>query len=151
MLRVFSSTLLLPLLVAESSLFAQTAGSSIGGRVVDPSGLPVLGAAVIVTEESTKTTAKTMTGDSGDFVVSYLKPGLYTIRFLSQGFKEHVETGIELQVDQSRRVNPVLEIGPSTEVIQVSASAAQVDYISPEIGYVVEADQLINLPQLASA
>jgi hypothetical protein len=35
--------------------------------------------------------------------------------------------------------------------VEVSASAIQVNYVSPEIGQVVDADQLVNLPELASS
>ena len=46
-----------------------------------------------VTEESTNTVLKTITSDSGDYMVNYLKPGSYKVQFASPGFKEHLETG----------------------------------------------------------
>ena len=44
----------------------------------------------------------------------------------------------------------MLEVGQVSEVVQVSAATAQVNYVSPEIGQVVDADQLINLPEQAT-
>ena len=129
----------------------QTYTGSISGKVTDSSGAVVPRAAVALTEESTNTVLKTVTGASGDYILSYLKPGTYRIEFAAAGFKEHVESGIPLQINQSRRVDPVLEVGPVTEVVAVSASSAQVNYVSPEIGQVVDADQLINLPQQATS
>ncbi len=132
-------------------LLAQTYTGSISGKVTDGSGSVVPKATVTLTEESTNTVIKTVTGDSGDYILSYLKPGSYGIEIAATGFKEHVESGITLQINQNRRVDPVLEVGQVTEVVKVSAAAAQIDYVSPEIGQVVDADQLINLPEQATA
>jgi len=130
--------------------FAQSYTGSIGGRVIDSTGAAVPRAQVTLTEDSTNTIFKTLTNDSGDFVVSYLKPGTYHAEFASPGFKEHVETGIQLQINQQRRLDLALEVGQVSERVDVSASSAQINYVSPEIGQVVDADQLINLPELAS-
>jgi len=140
----------LALLVAPT-LLAQTYTGSISGKVTDSSGAVVPKAAVTLTEESTNTVVKTVTGDSGDYTLSYLKPGSYRIIFAAAGFKEHQESGIPLQINQNRRVDPVLEVGQVSEVVEVSAASAQVNYVSPEIGQVVDADQLINLPEQATS
>jgi hypothetical protein len=102
-------------LFAAPVLFAQTYTGSISGEVTDGSGAAVPKVSVTLTEESTNTQLKTVTGDSGDYVVSYLKPGSYKIAFSAAGFKEHVESGVALQINQNRRVNPVLEVGQVTE------------------------------------
>ncbi len=136
--------------ISACFLFAQTYTGSIGGKVTDSSGLAVPKVQITVTEESTNTTIRTESNDSGDYNVSYLKPGAWTVTFKSAGFKEHIENGVQLQINQQRRVDPVLEVGQVSEVIQVTASAAQVNYVSPEIGQVVDAEQLVELPELAS-
>ena len=141
---------LLITLLAVCSLLSQTYTGSISGRVVDSTGLPIPRAEVKITEESTNTVLKTVTGESGDYIVNYLKPGSYRAQFAAPGFKEHVESGIPLQINQSRRVDPILEVGQVSEKIQVTASAAQVNYVSPEIGQVVDAEQLVELPQVAT-
>ena len=131
-------------------LFSQSYTGSIGGRVVDSTGLAIPRVQITLTEESTNTVFKTQTNESGDFVVSYLKPGSYRADFSSPGFKEHVESSVQLQINQQRRIDLALEIGQVTEKVEVSASSAQINYVSPEIGQVVDADQLVNLPELAT-
>ncbi len=132
---------------ATISLFAQGYTGSISGRVSDPSGLPMPKVAVTITEESTNTAFKTVTNDAGDYIATYLKPGSYTATFSVAGFREHVEKGVQLQINQDRRLDPMLEVGDVTDKVQVTASSTQVDYVSPEIGQVVDADQLVNLPE----
>jgi Carboxypeptidase regulatory-like domain/TonB-dependent Receptor Plug Domain len=137
-------------LLAAAPAFCQTYTGSIGGKVTDRSGSVVAQAAVTVIEESTNTAVKTVSSESGDFFVNYLKPGLYRVNCEAAGFKEYVESGVVLQINQPRRVDPVLEVGDVNEKVEVLASSAQIDLVSPEIGGVVDADQLINLPELAT-
>ncbi|MCU1259048.1 MAG: TonB-dependent receptor, plug [Bryobacterales bacterium] len=136
--------------IAASALLAQSYTGSISGKVVDGSGLPVVKVQIAVTEESTNTVIRTESNGSGDYNVSYLKPGKWRVKFTSPGFKEHVENEVELQINQQRRVDPVLEIGQVNEVVQVTSSGTQVNYVSPEIGEVVDAEQLVELPELAT-
>ena len=131
-------------------LLSQTYTGSIGGKVTDSGGLPISKAAVTVTEEATNTVFKSQTSDSGDYIVSYLKPGTYHVSFSAPGFKESLQSNVILQINQQLRVDPVLVVGQVNEVIQVSSGTAQVNYVSPEIGQVVNADQLINLPELST-
>ena len=129
---------------------AQSYTGSIGGRVTDTTGLPISGAQIVVTEEATNTAIKTTTNDSGDYNVSYLKPGLWKVEFQKDGFQAHAVTGIQLQLDQQRRVDLAMEVGQTTESVQVTATTDQVNLVSPEIGQVVNSEQLVELPQLAT-
>lgn len=129
---------------------AQSYTGSIGGRVTDTTGLPISGAQIVVTEEATNTAIKTTTNDSGDYNVSYLKPGLWKVEFQKDGFQTHAVTGIQLQLDQQRRVDLAMEVGQTTESVQVTATTDQVNLVSPEIGQVVNSEQLVELPQLAT-
>jgi Carboxypeptidase regulatory-like domain/TonB-dependent Receptor Plug Domain len=137
--------------LAAASVFAQSYTGSISGRVTDGTGLPVPKVQIAVTEESTNTTIKTESNETGDYTVSYLKPGSYKATFTSAGFKEHLESGIQLQIDQQRRVDPKLEVGQVNEVIEVAAAGAQVNLVSSEIGHVVDSQQLVELPELATS
>lgn len=137
-------------MVIVLSLTAQSYTGSISGRVQDHSRSAIPKAAVTITEASTNTVLKTVTSETGDYIVSYLKPRTYRATFAADGFKEHLETGIQLQINQERRVDPVLEVGQVTDSAEVLAQSTGVDYVSPEIGQVVDADQLINLPELST-
>jgi hypothetical protein len=131
------------------SASAQTYTGSIEGRVTDASGSAVPKADVKITEISTNTTLKTVTNDSGDYIVSYLKPGTYSIEFHITGFKE-MSQKVLLQLDQQLRIDPVLQVGDSSDKIMVAASTLQVNLVSPEIGTIVGHEQLESLPQEAT-
>src|SRR5215471_8960979 len=131
-------------------LCAQTYTGSIRGRVTDPGGLAVAGATVTVTEISSNTSRKTVTNEVGDYVVSFLMPGEYRLAVTAPGFKEAMHDSLRLQLNQPMTIDARLEIGQVSESVQVSASATQLNTVSPEIGHVLESESLINVPLAAS-
>src|SRR5690348_6799879 len=114
---------------------AQTYTGSIRGRVSDPTGLPVAGAAVSLTETATNSMRKTVTNDVGDYVISFLQPGDYRVRVTGAGFKESVQGPVRLQLNQSMSLDMRLELGQVTDTVEVSAEATQINTVSPEIGH----------------
>lgn len=114
------------------SLSAQTFTGSISGRVTDSTGLPVSNVRVVVLAVKTNDTSKTVTNNDGEYSVAFLKPDTYTVSFTIKGFKEIVQNSLELQLNQEFRLNQVLDIGSVTDKVEVTASATDVNYDSPE-------------------
>lgn len=137
-------------LVLTIPLLSQTYTGSIGGRVTDASGSVIPKVAVTVTETATNAIWHTVTNDAGEYLVSFLKPGAYSVQFAATGFKEYVASALSLQLNQPLRVDAVMQIGQVTDKVEVSAAGDQVNYTSPEIGHVVGENQLMNLPLQAT-
>ncbi|HEY1336180.1 MAG TPA: TonB-dependent receptor, partial [Bryobacteraceae bacterium] len=131
-------------------LAAQTYTGSIRGRVSDPTGLPVADAVVTVTEVNTNAVRSTATNGAGDYVVSFLKPGDYRIDISAAGFKQATQSALRLQLNQSMTADLALELGQVNERVEVAAESTQLNYASPEIGHVVEAESLTNVPLAAT-
>jgi hypothetical protein len=141
---LFFILLLCPLLVA------QTFTGSISGRVSDPAGLAVADVQVAVTETSTNETSRTVTNRAGDYNAALLKPGVYRVQFTAKGFKEFVQNDLELQLNQSFRLDQTMQIGSVTESVEVASTPSQVNYDSPEAAHVVGSQQLENLPEIVN-
>jgi outer membrane receptor protein involved in Fe transport len=139
----------LPLLCQLVS--AQTFTGSIGGHVTDPAGLAIPGVQVVATETATSETSRTVTNDAGDYLLAFLKPGVYQVTFSAKGFKEEVENNLQLQLNQSFRLDQALQVGSVTESVEVTAPASEVNFDSPEIAHVVGTEQLANLPELVNS
>src|SRR5262245_22206582 len=137
-------------LLMASPLVAQTFTGTIRGRVTDSTGAALPDASVTVTESATNVSVRTLTNDTGDYTVSFLKPGVYRISFAATGFKEAVEKDVILQLNQSLRLDKSMEVGASSESVEISATASQLNFESPEIGHVVGEEQLMNVPLVAS-
>ncbi|MBI1789177.1 MAG: TonB-dependent receptor [Acidobacteria bacterium] len=137
-------------MLLAAPLLAQTFTGAISGRVADATGSVIPNVQVTITETSTNTVSKTITNEVGDYIVSFLRPGPYRVSFTAPCFKEYVESGLALQINQQLRVDAAMQVGEVTEKLEVSASAVQLNFTSSEVGHVVSAEQLLNLPLIAS-
>src|SRR5216684_5548399 len=105
-------------------LMAQNDRASITGRVTDPSGANVVGAAVKVTNVNTGATFDATTNDDGRFVVpSILQVGIYRVEATKSGFKKEVSDNIELRIGDVREVNLALQVGAASESVTVTSEA----------------------------
>ncbi|MCM3880018.1 MAG: carboxypeptidase regulatory-like domain-containing protein, partial [Vicinamibacterales bacterium] len=144
MVRKTVGTLLLVLMCAPA-LYGQSHRSSIRGRVEDPSGAVVIGAAVTVVNEATAETRTTATGNDGAFAVTELEPGQWRVEISAQGHKTYVEQ-LTLQVNQERRVDARLQIGALADRVEVTAPLVDVRRGTPSMGTVVGNRQILDMP-----
>src|SRR5262249_32193550 len=92
---------------------AQTLGE-ITGEVKDPTGAVAPGASITVTNTDTNVSRATVTNTAGVFSFPALVPGPYQVRVEAPGFQPVVRTNIELQVQQTARVDFTLTLGQAT-------------------------------------
>ena len=125
---------------------AQTTTGSIIGTVVDPSHAAVSSAAVTVTNVDTGIATKTVTDSSGNYVVTPLPVGHYSVTVEAPGFKKSVNAGITLNVQDRIGVNVVLEVGQVSETVEVTAAAPKLQTDTSYLGQVVDSQQIMDLP-----
>jgi hypothetical protein len=133
--------LFLPLGVA----FAQTSGS-ITGEVKDQSGAVAPNAAVTVTNSETNVARSTTTNAAGIYSFPDLTPGTYQVKVAAAGFSTVVKTNIELQVQQTARIDFNLSLGQATQTVEVSASGALLSTENATVGTVIEEKRISELP-----
>ncbi|HET8547646.1 MAG TPA: carboxypeptidase-like regulatory domain-containing protein, partial [Bryobacteraceae bacterium] len=134
------------LAVYSSFLYSQSGTGTISGTVLDPAGAAVAGATVEVRNLGTTATFGTTTNESGFYTAPGLRVGDYEVVVQHPGFKRLARSGITLQVGQNAQVNISLEIGQTTESIQVTAEAPLVDTGSATVGEVIENRRVTDLP-----
>jgi len=136
---------LLILAATPAALWAQ--GSvTIYGTVTDASGAVVPGVSIAVTHRQTGAARLTTSDQSGNFVVSQLPVGTYSLKATAAGFKAFVQDSIRVQVDENRQVNLRLEVGTVTESVSVVAEIAQVETRSGTLKEVVDSQRIVELP-----
>ena len=101
--------------------------SSITGTVTDPTGASVPGAQVELKNMATNDVRQATAQADGTYQISNLNPGTYQITVTSRGFKTYVQQNLHLQAQVATTVNIPLEVGATTEQVQVTASATLVD------------------------
>ncbi len=72
---------------------AQETRGSITGKVTDPSGAVVPGAAVVVTNTATNVASRAATNETGYYEVNFLVPGPYSVSAETKGFKNNSAIG----------------------------------------------------------
>jgi hypothetical protein len=133
------------LLILASVMFAQT-GGQITGEVRDPSGALVPGANVTVTNAATQVARTTETNTAGLYSFPDLTPGIYNVKVVRPGFDVLVKANIELQVQQTARVDFTLTVGQATQTIEVAANAALLATENATVGTVIEEQRIMELP-----
>jgi hypothetical protein len=133
-------------LICSTFLSAQSTGGRILGRVADPSGAVLAGVKVTATNEATGVGRETQTNDSGDYGFPQVPVGTYTLAFDLTGFKTNVRKGILVDLNQVITLNSVLQIGETKETVEVTSEAPIVDTTSTQLGSVMDARQVSNLP-----
>jgi hypothetical protein len=130
-----------------SSASAQNDRASITGRVTDPSGASVSGAAVKVTNANTGASFDATTNEDGRFVVpSILQVGIYRVEATKSGFKKAVSDNIELRIGDVREVNLTLQVGAASEQVTVTSEAPLLNTETSSQGAVIEGRQITELP-----
>lgn len=113
--------------VVPTTAMAQSTTSDVRGVVTDPSGAPVSGATVTITDALTGTSRTVSTGSNGSYAVRGLNPaGLYTVRVSSSSYAAESVTDIRLSVGETSTVNFDLSGAASGDEIIVVASRASV-------------------------
>ncbi|HWQ52385.1 MAG TPA: carboxypeptidase-like regulatory domain-containing protein, partial [Bryobacteraceae bacterium] len=129
-----------------SGAFAQSISGSIVGTVTDVSGAAVSAAAITVTNEETNTEYKATSGGAGEFSVTNLPPGTYTVKTELAGFKPSVAKGVRLLATRTARVDTALEPGAITQTVEVKAAAPVITSENATIGSVLDSKTITSLP-----
>ena len=124
---------------------AQPVSGSLQGRVTDASGGVVAGAQVLVANDATGFRATVRTDDRGWYLVAALQPGEYRLEVSQDRFRRHIHP-FALAVNQDRRLDVVLQAGPVSEVVTVTAETGVLDRASTALVTRMSAERLANLP-----
>jgi hypothetical protein len=73
-------------------------------------------------------------------------PGVYNVKVEHPGFKTATSNNVEVQVQQSLRLDLTLQVGQISESIEVSATAALLQAENATVGTVVETKSITELP-----
>ncbi len=119
---------------------------TIVGTVADPSEAVIPKAQITVRNQETNATREVQTDGDGDFSVPLLPPGVYEVSAEKAGFRRSVYSGVNLHVDQTVRVDFVLQVGRLSEQVVVTESVPIVQTDTSTLGQVIERKQVSELP-----
>jgi hypothetical protein len=136
----------LALLLCAGMAFSQGNTGTITGTVTDPTGAAVPAAEVTAINMNTGSTAKTITGEKGEYTLTSLLAAPYRVSAVKAGFKTQTASGIVVNAGVTSTANLKLEIGQATETVVVSAGAEMVQAASAEVSNTINSRQVVDLP-----
>lgn len=126
-------------------LLGQTLGE-LSGRISDASGAGVPNAVLTLTNTSTNAVRTVNSSSDGDYTFPSVPPGSYNLKVEHPGFKAVTSNNIEVQVQQTVRLDLALEVGQVTESVQVEATADLLQSENATVGTVIATKSITELP-----
>jgi hypothetical protein len=137
---------LLALLASGCGLFAQSDTAVLFGLVKDPSGASISGAKVVAHNQGTGAQRELETDAKGLFYFTLLPPGGYEIAVEANGFKSYRNPAVQVQVAQVARLDVDLEVGSTSEHVEVSTNASVLNTENAAQGTVISQEKIPSLP-----
>src|SRR5262245_21546610 len=126
---------------------AQRTTATLYGIVQDSSSAVVTAARVRLTNDATAASLETISNERGEFTLSFLPPGLYTLDTSVTGFKSFHRTRIRLESCPQTRFDMQLEVGANAEQVTVTGEVSAVQDASPTLNDRLTQHQIQELPQ----
>ena len=147
-LRALAAVTAVVFFCLASFLHAQSAvDGAIGGTVLDSSGAVVAGAGILTVNNGTNAQQTAVTDASGYFRIIHLQPGLYTVTVTASGFSTFKSTNLSVQVGLLTDLEARLQVGSTTQTVQVTDAAPLVNTTSPDFAGTVPQLTLHDLPE----
>ena len=131
---------------AALPLAAQTVTGALVGHISDTSDAAMPGVKVTATEVNRGTSREAVSNDAGNYTISSMEPGLYTVKIERTGFKTTIQQNVEVAINTTVRADAKLEVGAVTESVQVTANPVELKTDRGDLSQQVDRTQFENLP-----
>ncbi|MCC6538141.1 MAG: TonB-dependent receptor [Bryobacterales bacterium] len=129
---------------------AQERFGEIVGTATDPSGSVLPNVEVAATNAGTGRVANTTTSATGEYVLRYLEPGRYRVRFTAKGFATQEIADVNLVVGKTLRVDGKLTIATTEQSLLVTEAAPLIDTTNTMMAQNITAEEFDRLPKARS-
>jgi len=125
---------------------SESINATIRGRITDPAGQSVVGAAVSAVNDATAYARSVPTGDDGYYVIPTLPIGTYTLTVAKEGFSTLKFPGIVLQAGREAVVDGALKLGSVNTSIEVNGGVPVLDLARTNISGTITQTEIQTLP-----
>ncbi|WP_160114956.1 TonB-dependent receptor [Bryocella elongata] len=134
------------LLMTTTAALAQQITGTIAGTVSDSQGAVVPSASVKAINSETGFSRSTVSDSAGNYTLTYLPVGNYSVEVSAAGFKKTLQKNIVVSVDTAQAYSPSLTVGAVDETITVTTAPPLVNVSSETLGRTISPDEINNLP-----
>jgi hypothetical protein len=126
---------------------AQLSGKgAISGTVQDPTGAAIPGAKVAIKSNNTGIVVMATSTSAGDYSVSTLDPGDYTVTVTAAGFEKLTQQNVHVNALETQTLNPKLTVGATDTSVTVTTAPPQLETTNAQLGATLENDMYSALP-----
>jgi hypothetical protein len=134
------------LLLVSGKAFAQGSTGTVLGTVTDSSGAVLPNVRITVTNTATNVSVKAVTSSAGDYSLSSLNPGSYSVTAESAGFEKSKTNSFVVQVDQKVRIDLSMKPGAVNVTTEVTAQGVALDTDTTSLSQEMSGEQVADLP-----
>ena len=140
------TTFIFLILLTPIAGMAQTATTgTVIGTLRDANGAVLSGAKVELTDNATGATMSAPANEAGQYVLTTVLPGVYTLRVSASGFKQSVVNQVRVEVATATTVDVTLQPGEVSSTVDIVATQA-LQTADSTLGEVVNTQLLQELP-----
>ncbi|HEX5411917.1 MAG TPA: TonB-dependent receptor [Terriglobia bacterium] len=132
--------------ISTERVNAQVLYGSVAGTVTDQTGAVVPGAAITIVNDNTGFTRNTTSASAGDYHITDLPAGTYSLTVNAQGFKPVKHTGITVSVGSTNQQDLQLSVGAVTQEVTVAGSAVSLQTQTTDVHTTISSYAVENLP-----
>jgi hypothetical protein len=136
----------LAFLLVVTGALGQTGTTSLRGTVLDKTGASVADAKVALDNQAQAFHREVQSGNTGEYDFVGLPPGTYVLTIEKAGFRKYEQRNVQLLVNQPVTINPTLDLGTTSQVVEVSASAVALNTTDASLGSAFGENQVKQLP-----
>ena len=125
---------------------AQTVTGNITGTVMDSTGAAIAGAEVTARDISTGVQTSAATNPSGVFSIRFLPIGHYEVTVKANGFSTQTIPPFALEIDQTVNFNARLQVGNTTQTVEVTAASPILNTTNPSLGVTLTSNEIGTIP-----
>lgn len=135
-------------LLAATAL-GQDPRGTIMGRVSDPSDAVIPGVEIRATNMESGVSASSKSNAAGMYNIPFLLPGSYRVTAEITGFKTFSRDSVQVRTTETVELGISMQIGDSTQVVNVTAETPLLNTASASTGQVIDARRISELPVTA--
>ena len=149
-MKLRAVALVLCLLFVGLLAFGQVGNGTITGTVTDQAGAVVAGAKVDALNAATGVTYSGVSTSTGNYTVTDLPVGVYTVKVTVTGFKAYNHSNLAVSAAGTVREDVPLQVGNTSESVVVTAEASLLKTDSAELAHNVTIGDLDSLPMIGT-
>jgi hypothetical protein len=134
------------LVFVPALLLAQSDRGTLTGTVADQSGALVPDAVLSLKHADTGAVYEGRTTATGNYTLAELPAGSYNLTVARPGFRMYAQSGIQVQVATTLRLDVILQLGAATETVTITGSAPLLKTESAEQSFNITGNEVNALP-----